>query len=119
MSEIQNLIDDLKEVSTNLEADLAEAQTSLKMAKGSKRTASTASKSSIGSVSNMSVKTAEAIISLMEDLGMLKHDIKIGKHPKTTGLDKEGEAKFVNHLYEIIGDSRRLTAYRSCVVVPE
>ena len=117
MSEIQNLIDDLKEVSTNLEADLAEAQTSLKMAKGSKRTAST--KSSLGSISNMSVKTAEAIISLMEDLGMLKHDIKIGKHPKTTGLDKEGEAKFVNHLYEIIGDSRRLTAYRSCVVVPE
>jgi len=52
------------------------------------------------------------------DDGALSDNVKIGKHPKTTGVEKEGLAKFLTRLYEIAGMNGEFKAFNSAIIIP-
>ena len=110
-SEALSKVDDLRVCIIDLEADKLEA---LKLAKGSKSSGS----SKVGSITNMSKGTAQAILDLLYDENALSDDVKIGKHPKTTGMEKEGMASFLTTVWKLAGHSGDFKAFNSAIIIP-
>ena len=108
-SEALSKIDDLRVCVIDLESDKLEA---LKLAKGSSKS------SSIGSITNMTKATAQAILDDLYAESALSDDVKIGKHPKTTGVEKEGMAKFLTKVWNLAGHSGDFKAFNSAIIIP-
>jgi hypothetical protein len=109
-SEALSKVDDLRVCIIDLESDKLEA---LKLAKGSG-----SSSSKVGSITNMSKSTAQAILDDLYAESALSDDVKIGKHPKTTGMEKEGMAKFLTKVWNLAGHSGDFKAFNSAIIIP-
>ena len=116
-SEALSKVDDLRVCIIDLEADNLENVNELKALKSSSpQKRGRASKVTI--TGNLSKASAESIIELMYDDGALSDNVKIGKHPKTTGVEKEGLAKFLTRLYEVAGMTGEFKAFNSAIIIP-
>ena len=117
-SEALSKVDDLRVCIIDLEADNLENVNELKALKSSSPQKRTRGSAKVSITGNMSKATAEYIINEMYDDGALSDDVKIGKHPKTTGVEKEGMAKFLTRIREIAGLTGEFKAYNSAIIIP-
>ena len=119
-SEALSKVDDLRVCIIDLEADNLENVNELKALKSSSpQKRGRASKVTItGNLSNLSKASAESIIEMFYEDGALSDNVKIGKHPKTTGVEKEGLAKFLTRLYEVAGMTGEFKAFNSAIIIP-
>ena len=117
-SEALSKIDDLRVDILDLESQILETGNELKALKSSSPQKRTRGSAKVSITGNMSKATAEYIINEMYDDGALSDDVKIGKHPKTTGVEKEGMAKFLTRIREIAGLTGEFKAYNSAIIIP-
>ena len=115
-SEALSKVDDLRVCIIDLESDNLENLKALKLATGSK--ASAVSAGNVKVTGNLSKASANAIIEMAYDAGALSDDVKIGKHPKTTGVEKEGLAKFLTMLFSTAGRTGEFKAFNSAIIIP-
>ena len=115
-SEALSKVDDLRVCIIDLESENLENVKALKMATGSKAQATSGRSVSISA--NLTKASANAIIEMAYDNGALSDNVKIGKHPKTTGVEKEGLAKFLTMLFETAGRQGEFKAFNSAIIIP-
>ena len=117
-SEALSKVDDLRVCIIDLESENLENENELKALKSSSPQKRTRGSAKVSITGNMSKATAEYILDEMYDDGALSDDVKIGKHPKTTGVEKEGMAKFLTRLQEIAGRTGEFKAFNSAIIIP-
>ena len=116
-SEALSKVDDLRVCIIDLESENLENVKALKLATGSKASA-TSSGRSVSISGTLTKASANAIIDMAYDNGALSDNVKIGKHPKTTGVEKEGLAKFLTMLFETAGRQGEFKAFNSAIIIP-
>jgi len=117
-SEALSKVDDLRVCIIDLESENLENENELKALKSSSPQKRTRGSAKVSITGNMSKATAQYIIDEMYDDSALSDEVKIGKHPKTTGVEKEGMAKFLTRLFEIAGKSGDFKAFNSAIIIP-
>ena len=117
-SEALSKIDDLRVCVIDLESEILENENELKALKSSGTSKRSRGSAKVNITGNMSKATAQYIIDEMYDDSALSDEVKIGKHPKTTGVEKEGMAKFLTRLFEIAGKSGDFKAFNSAIIIP-
>ena len=114
MSKTLDLVDDLRVSILDLETDNTELNNQLNLNKT--KTSSRAGKTV--SFSTLNKSSAKLVIDMFYESGALSNEVKIGKHPKTTGIEKEGLAKCLTDLFKIAGMSGEFKAFNSAIIIP-
>ena len=109
-SEALDKCDDLRTAIMDLESDKLEA---LKMQKGS------SSSKAVKMSGKLNKQSANYIIDLFYEYNALTDNVKIGKHPKTTGIEKEGLASMLTELFETADKGTNdFKAFNSAIIIP-
>ena len=114
MSKTLDLVDDLRVNVLDLETDITELNNQLNLNKT--KTSSRVSKTV--SFTTLNKSSAKFIRDMLYEYEAISDSVKIGKHPKTTGQEKEGMAKFLTAVWEQAGIDGEFKAFNSAIIIP-